>query len=204
MIKKSVVHLFQDGIVSPTRLLAGVPSMDLDEFFDEQSRLIDRYGWTVVHVEPTEDDPPGAVPFGYTVGLTEIGLPEVAIAGVPLDVTGPLLNEMAARITQDGERLRHGRRVSGLVAGHDLLVVAGEPTDEVFPGSAMYRYGEGRVRLCQLVWPDPDGRFPWQPGYPVDEWPQPAIGVAPLRASHRCTGFRGIPRSRAGARRRSR
>ena len=176
--------------------------MELDEFFEEQSRLIDKYGWTVVHVEPTDDDPPGAVPFGYTVGLTEIGLAEVAIAGVPLDVTGSLLNEIAGRITWDGVRLAHGQRVTGLVTDHDLLVVAGDPTDEVFPGSAMYRYGEERVRLCQLVWPDPSGRFPWQEGYAVASWPQPAIGVAAATTGmttgvgRRCAAFRGFPRAR--------
>lgn len=169
--------------------------MDLDDFFEEQSRLIDKFGWTVVHVEPTEDDPPGVVPFGYTVGLTESGLPEVAVAGVPLDLTGALLNEMAARIRHDGERLRHGGRVTGLVTGHDLLVVAGDPTDEVFPGAAMYRYGEDRVRLRQLVWPDPRGRFPWQSGYADASCPQPTIGVAAVRAVRRCTGFRGFPHS---------
>ncbi|MFF0376791.1 DUF4262 domain-containing protein [Actinoplanes missouriensis] len=171
--------------------------MDLDEFFDEQSRLIDKYGWTVVHVEPADDDPPGAVPFGYTVGLTECGHPEVAVAGVPLDLTGALLNEAAARIRHEGLRLRHGQRVAGLVAGHDLMVVAGGPTDEVFPGAALYRYGEEQVVLRQLVWPDPEGRFPWQSGYVEGDWPQPTIGVAAVRAARRCTGFRGLPRGRA-------
>ncbi|MBB2945504.1 hypothetical protein FB565_005237 [Actinoplanes lutulentus] len=170
--------------------------MDLDDFFDEQSRLIDKYGWTVVHVEPTEEDPPETVPFGYTVGLTELGHPEIAIAGVTLDVTGSLLNEVAWQIRHEGLRLGHGRRLTGLIAGHDLLVVAGEPTDEVFPGSAMYRYGEDRVRLCQLVWPDPDDRFPWQTGYQTADWPQPTIGVAPVRAARRCAGFRGFPQGR--------
>ncbi|WP_229072091.1 DUF4262 domain-containing protein [Actinoplanes sp. DH11] len=171
--------------------------MDLDDFFEEQSRLIDKYGWTVVHVEPTEEDPPDTSPFGYTVGLTGFGHPEVAVAGVPLDLTGALLNGAAARVLRDaGEPLRHGRRVSGLVAGHDLLVVAGEPTDEIFPGSAYYRYGEDRVRLRQLVWPDPAGRFPWQAGYAAEQWPQPTIGVASLGPARRCAGFRGFPRGR--------
>ena len=30
----------------------------LDDFFDEQSEIIEKFGWAVVHVVPTEDDPP--------------------------------------------------------------------------------------------------------------------------------------------------
>src|SRR4051812_46614234 len=108
----------------------------MSDFFDHQSDLIDEFGWAVVHVLPTDEDPADAVPFGYTVGLTGYGHPEIAISGVPPEVAHPILNELASRVCDEGLQLRHGRRIRDLIVDHDVMIVAGEPTEEVFPGVA--------------------------------------------------------------------
>ena len=33
-----------------------------------------------------------------------------------------------------------------------------------------------QVRLQQVVWPDPHGRFPWDPGYQYPPQAQPLLG----------------------------
>ena len=170
----------------------------MSDFFDQQSDLIEEFGWAVVHVLPTDEDPADAVPFGYTVGLTGYGHPEIAISGVPPEVAHPILNELASRVCDEGLQLRHGRRIRDLIVDHDVVIVAGEPTEEVFPGVAVMRYGE-RVRLRQVVWPDPGDRFPWQSGYETAGCPQPTIGAAEPRAAARCGTFRGFPRGRTRA-----
>ncbi|MEU4621587.1 DUF4262 domain-containing protein [Actinoplanes sp. NPDC023801] len=169
----------------------------LDDFFDEQSEIIEKFGWAVVHVVPTEDDPPDTVPFAYTVGLTGYGFPELIIAGLPPESGHVLLNEMAGRVCDEGLLLRHGHRILGLLDGQDVRVVAGEIGEVLFPGAALMRYGDGRVRLLQLVWPDPGDRFPWQSGYDSAGHPQPTIGALLVRAGQRCRTFRGIPGTRA-------
>ncbi|HWS34022.1 MAG TPA: DUF4262 domain-containing protein [Actinoplanes sp.] len=177
----------------------------LDDFFDEQSEIIGRFGWAVVHVLPTEDDPADTVPFAYTVGLTGYGFPELTIAGLPPETGHVLLNEVAGRVRDEGLLLSHGQRIRGLIDGQEVRIVAGEADETLFPGAALMRYGDERVSLLQIAWPDPDDRFPWQSGYDTTGFPQPTIGAVRHRAGLRCTAFRGIPggQARRSQRRRS-
>ncbi|MEV0896201.1 DUF4262 domain-containing protein [Actinoplanes sp. NPDC049802] len=167
----------------------------LDDFFEEQSEIIERFGWAVVHVLPGDDDPAETVPFAYTVGLTGYGYPELAIAGVSPEVGHQLLNEVAGRVRDEGLQLRHGHRIRGLITGQEVRIVAGDIRAELFPGAALMRYGDDRVRLLQIAWPDPGDRFPWQSGYDAERFPQPTLGVPVTRAGLRCATFRGIPGS---------
>ncbi|MBG0563239.1 DUF4262 domain-containing protein [Actinoplanes aureus] len=164
-----------------------------DDFFERQSEIIDEYGWAVVHVLPADDDPEETVPFAYTVGLTGFGFPELAITGLDPEAGHQILNELACRLCDDGLRLSHGQRISDLLADQEVVIVAGEATEEVFPGAALARYGDERVHLRQIVWPDLDNRYPWQRGYESLLYPQPTIGAPAPAAAARCRGFRGIP-----------
>lgn len=169
----------------------------LDDFFDEQSEIIGKFGWAVVHVLPTDDDPAETVPFAYTVGLTGYGFPELTVAGLPPETGHVLLNEVAGRVRDEGLLLGHGQRIRGLIDGQEVRIVAGESDETLFPGAALMRYGDDRVSLLQIAWPDPADRFPWQSGYDATTYPQPTIGVLRRRASRRCTAFRGVPGGRA-------
>src|SRR5688500_19045526 len=113
-----------------------------DDFFERQSEIIDEYGWAVVHVLPADDDPEETVPFAYTVGLTGFGFPELAITGLDPEAGHQILNELACRLCDDGLRLSHGQRISDLLADQEVVIVAGEATEEVFPGAALARYGD--------------------------------------------------------------
>lgn len=176
----------------------------LDDFFDEQSEIIGRFGWAVVHVLPGDDDPPGTVPFAYTVGLTGYGFPELTIAGLPTEIGHVLLNEVAGRVRDEGLLLGHGQRLRGLIDGQPVRIVAGDPTEVLFPGAALMRYGDDRVSLLQITWPDPGGRFPWESGYDAADYPQPTIGTPHPRQGLRCTTFRGVPGAQARRHRRHR
>ena len=169
----------------------------LDDFFDEQSEIIGKFGWAVVHVLPEEDDPADTVPFAYTVGLTGYGFPELTIAGLPPETGHLLLNEVAGRVVDEALLLRHGQCIRDLILEQQVRVVAGEIGETLFPGAALMRYGEDRVRLLQIVWPDPDDRFPWQSGYDASGCPQPTIGAVRPRAGRRCARFRGVPGAQA-------
>jgi hypothetical protein len=73
------------------------------------------------------------------------------------------------------ERFTHGQRINDLIAGYDAVLVEGAPIDALPPGVAIARYGHHQVRLLQVVWPDPQGRFPWDAGHDVDPHAQPLI-----------------------------
>lgn len=178
-----------------------------DDFFDRQTELIDEYGWAVVHVLPTEDDPEDAVPFAYTVGLTGFGLSELTVAGLPPELSHEILNELAVRLRHEGLQLHHAQSLHDLLAEQEVVMVTGPPTDDLFPGAALVRYGDDRVRLTQIVWPDPWDRFPWHDDYESTLYPQPTIGAPHRAAAARCRFFRGIPHThgrRRGARARRR
>ncbi|HKD98541.1 MAG TPA: DUF4262 domain-containing protein [Micromonosporaceae bacterium] len=146
----------------------------LDAFDKQQKELIDKFGWSVIGVVATEDDP--GTSFSYTVGLTEHGFPEFMIAGLPPEIAKRLLNDMGGRVFDRAERFAHGQRVTDLIRGYDAVVVAGDPLEEMAPGVAYHLYGR-TVRVQQIVWPDQDGRFPWDAGWAYPPDAQPTIGA---------------------------
>jgi hypothetical protein len=143
----------------------------------QQQELIDRYGWAVTAVVPGDDEPDR--PFAYTVGLTAHDQPELVIAGLDPITSQALLNDLAGRVLHQAARFTDRQRISDLISGHDAVVIDGVATEVLYPGAAFGRYGQDRVRLQQIVWPDREGRFPWQPGYGYPEYVQPL-----LRALH--------------------
>lgn len=138
-----------------------------------QQEHIDKVGWSVTAVMPTPDDL--TPPFAYTVGMTEHGYPELIIAGLDAMTAHHLLNDMARRIFDRAERFTDGQHIHDLIAGYDAVLVDGAATEALHPGSTYARYGADRVRLQQIVWPDPHGHFPWDRDYTYDPTKQPLL-----------------------------
>ena len=148
----------------------------LDDFLHRQTEIIDRVGWAVMHILPTDDDPDTVAAYSYTVGLTAKIAPEFVITGLPPDTAEQLLNDMAGRVFHGAGPVAHGTRVADLISGFDAIIVDGTATEQVVAGAALARYGADQVRLQQIVWPDPQGRFPWDTGYSFAADSQPLIG----------------------------
>jgi len=146
---------------------------------------IDQVGWSVTAVGADRLVPQ----FAYTVGFTEHNLPELLISGLPFEVMHGVLNT-AGRLAYDGARWRHGQHVAEIIVGFDAVIVDGAPLPGMRPGTAYARYGPARVRIQQIIWPDPAGRFPWQPGYAyppqvqllIDEPPADPFGLTRRRS----------------------
>ncbi|MCT2280958.1 DUF4262 domain-containing protein [Micromonospora chalcea] len=149
---------------------------DINELLRRQERIIDTIGWAVTYVLPTDDGTVTTAPFAYTVGLTAHDCPELITAGLPPEVAHSLLNDLARQVYNKAERFTHGQRLNDLIAGYDAIIIDGPPTDELLPGLAISRYGRDRIRLQQMVWPDQQGRFPWDDGYRFGPRTQPLIG----------------------------
>jgi hypothetical protein len=149
--------------------------MDSRAVLAVQDFHIRRVGWAVTAVYPnTPDD---GAPFAYTIGLTEHGdgQPEFIIAGLHPLISHALLNDMAAR-THRGDTFTHAQVITDLIDGYPAILIDGTPTDLLWPGAACARYHTTHIRLRQIVWPDPDSRFPWDPSYAYPEDIQPLIG----------------------------
>jgi hypothetical protein len=134
------------------------------------ARLIAEHGWMVQGVFPVEGDGPEVVPFGYTIGLTQAGLPELMISGwLGPEATQRLLNEAARRHLS--REFEPGSLVSGVAAEGVVLRVrwasARAPVQQArnfFEGPPVNRV----VRVLQLVWPDSGGRYAGEAGYSVE------------------------------------
>jgi hypothetical protein len=144
---------------------------DLEHVLTQQGLAIAAIGWAVTAVLPG----PAEAPYAYTVGLTAVAAPELIIAGLDHVVAHVLLNDAAQRVHRQGARWSHRHQVPDLLAGYDAVVIDGTGHDLIHPGTAYARYGAAMVRLQQIVWPDPDGHFPWESGYRYPATVQPLL-----------------------------
>lgn len=135
---------------------------------------IDRYGWHVQHVHADAALPP----VSYTVGLAKWGHPEIVVLGLPMTVAQSLLNTLGDRV-RAGARLEAGQRLDDVVPSYVCALVAVADTRLLTIANAIYR-GDGPVAALQLVWPDPSGRLPWQPGCTTRPDAQPLLGIPVL------------------------
>jgi len=146
-------------------------SNNLDRILTQQELHIAAHGWAVTAVLPA----PGEAPYAYTAGLTAIGAPELVITGLDHVVAHVLLNDAAQRVHQHHARWHHHQKLHDLLLGYDAVVIDGTGHELIEPNTAYARYGADQVRLQQIVWPDPDGRFPWQAGYRYPATVQPLL-----------------------------
>lgn len=140
-------------------------------YLDQVRAVIAEHGWLVQSVFPEAGDP-GPL-FAYTVGLTACGRAELLVAGLEPGTAQALLNDAAGR----AEPFTHGQQLTDWIVGYTAVVVEGPHAEPLWPGTARALYGASAVRLQQLVWPDPAGRFPWDDDFePGLRDAQPTIG----------------------------
>ncbi|RSM61757.1 DUF4262 domain-containing protein [Actinoplanes sp. ATCC 53533] len=142
-------------------------------FLRRMQQRIDQQGWAILTI-PANDNQHTALT--YTIGLTALQCPELLIAGTDPAVSQHLLNELARRVVQRAERLSAGQRINDLLDGSDAILVEGPATGALRPAAAYVRYGQDCVGLLQVVWPDTQGRFPWEPCCTLSPQAQPLIG----------------------------
>jgi len=141
--------------------------------------LIDEHGWAVHAVEGTSQ---GRPQFAHTVGFQDaFDHPEVVVYGLPERLSGRILNGLGELIRQ-GNAPRVETRTPDVISNYDVVFIpVTDPAadDDLIILGAMW---EGRQnRAVQLVWPDSDGHFPWNPECdPATAQNQPVRGSAPL------------------------
>lgn len=140
-----------------------------------QRDTIRRHGWAVTAVF---GDELGEY-FAYTVGLSGFEHPELLVTGMPPEVAGRLLNEYGERV-KAGQRLRPGDQRLDAIARRpvELLEVTDSRQAEMLDANGWYAEPDGPpVPALQLVWSDPAGLLPWEPGYSLASHLQPLHGT---------------------------
>ena len=116
---------------------------------------IARNGFDIVNVFGDPEVPT----YSYTVGLTDLGFPELFMAGFQPSLMQGLLRDAARRAAEirDGVPLD---RVANCPLGVRKLPPAAADTFLLIAQS----YHGRAVEAFQIVVPDANGLFPWQPG----------------------------------------
>lgn len=144
---------------------AGMPS--LSKFSLEMESVIAERGFIV---QSDLEDTPELGSVVYTVGLYEMGLPELLVSCASSEFGASYLHEVVAWMQADFRDVsrQYGRHAlpndySGISPEFCILPVPREVA-EVFASEALAR-SHGQAAVSQLILPDFGGRFPWEPAY---------------------------------------
>ncbi|HEX5220498.1 MAG TPA: DUF4262 domain-containing protein [Verrucomicrobiae bacterium] len=125
---------------------------------------IAQYGWHVLKILGDESGPEYCFSVGFYYSY---GHPEILVMGLSTEVGHQLINLAGAQIAS-GKVFRAGDRVEGLVKGFvcDFITIDISQYKEYLGyGVWFYRQLKQPFPALQLVWPDKQGRFPWESGY---------------------------------------
>jgi Domain of unknown function (DUF4262) len=138
---------------------------DHARYLEEIRAKVAEHGHAVQQVAAAE----GEASWSYTIGLHAAGLPElIIVGGLGLAGQGSVLNRLAERL-REGETLPVGERDPSVLEGVDVTYL--EVADTTTEDFAVALRLQSDFRALQVVWPDLENRFPWEPGYafPPDE-----------------------------------
>ena len=135
---------------------------DLDENDKKLLETLERWGWFVIKVGAGKLEPA----FAYSIGLYEhYGHPEIILFGLDLEIMHRLINDAAKQIGQ-GHRYYERHRYEDLLEGYSCEFRTVSP--DRYAGLlnyAIWYYNSPDFPVLQMIWPDPDGRFPWENGF---------------------------------------
>ena len=132
-----------------------------DELTDEQRRILTDIQADGLHVATTaeSEDAPG---YSLSLGLTHsFDHPEVIVFGLAPEVATDLINVVADEAS-GGRKFLPGSEVNDLLQSYPVRFTAvdGEHREQFF-GTATWLYAERELAVVQLVYPDQQGRWPW-------------------------------------------
>jgi len=134
-----------------------------DSMTASERAILESIAESGVHVEHVAtDDGPG---FSFTVGLWEtFGQPEVLVFGLEDEVAQDLLDEIADQ-ADEGKTFVVDSSHDGLLQHYPARFLAvPKGFYREFLGVAVWAYEGDDFPVVQLVWPDKQGRWPWEQG----------------------------------------
>ncbi len=138
----------------------------IDAYVEKVRQTIERHGWAIQAIP--DADP---YPFQYTVGLFPVVGYELIVIGLPHQVGGTLLNDLAGAVVRepdpDGyyydQQILRGLLVDSYAS---MLIRAIDTLHYITVPRRLWPI-EGPVPAFQLVYPDDEHRWPWDPGSKV-------------------------------------
>ena len=135
-----------------------------DSLTDSERAILGAIASEGLHIEHVaiDDDGPG---FSFTVGLWQtFQQPEVIVFGLEDHVADELLDEIAD-LAHEGTRFLADSKHDGLLQHYPARFFAvPKGFYRNFLGVAVWAYEGDAFEAVQLVWPDKQGRWPWEDG----------------------------------------
>jgi hypothetical protein len=121
------------------------------------------HGWFDTHVFDDEGD---RASFSYSTGFwLSRGIPEIILFSLPRDVTHNVLWDFF-RDAEIGNPPPMGTPIEGIFGNaRAVFLPVAQVHYEEHLGSAIWFYQWEAFPCLQLVWPDTQGRFPWERGF---------------------------------------
>ena len=126
---------------------------------------VGEYGWAISGSHGDDQAPPWA----YSVGMwLNCQGPELVLCGLPLESAAAIINSIGARVA-DGTDITAGSELDDVCQAP----LAIRPVDASWRSTGLFAtsdtfYGMVRPPYLQVVWSDPDGRFPWEARFQAD------------------------------------
>nr|WP_202819684.1 DUF4262 domain-containing protein [Thaumasiovibrio occultus] len=141
---------------------------------------IEDHGWYNVHIAEGDNKPAFAFSIGH---FHKANHPEIIVIGLPAEVAHQLLNIAVVKIVGGQEKIEPFKKYTDFLEG---LSVAFVPVDlehyGEYLGYANWYYGSLNMPFptLQMVWPDRQGKYPWEDGYDTRFLSiQPILGSMP-------------------------
>ncbi|WP_006242414.1 DUF4262 domain-containing protein [Mycolicibacterium tusciae] len=112
-------------------------------------------------------------PYAYTIGLQEMGLPELLATGVTTERALALFDLFVPDVIQDGAPAPGDQIVLAEGAVFEAVEVD-HPDAHMDLGVKLFG---PKLRAVQLVWTDGFGRWPWEAEFSYGGIRQPVLGV---------------------------
>ena len=136
----------------------------LQRVLDQTKQTIAMFGHAVIGIAADSKSKPPKPGFAYTVGLeATYRHPELIVFGLPYEVAQQVLNDLAARIKDDGFAPRDGDSDDKTIRGHRVFFRA-VPSALSQKHLRVANVLANNVSALQIIWPDPFGKFPWEEG----------------------------------------
>lgn len=137
---------------------------------------VDQFGWHHLHLHPVAE-----LRWSFTVGLFKTwGHPEVAVFGVDYEPSHELLTTVA-RAAKAGHNVADGSYDDQILDGFEVrfLPVRRHWYSGFFGYAQWFNETAEQFPFLQLVWPDNQSRYPWQPECSLRPGTQLLLGPSP-------------------------
>lgn len=165
----SVFALLLTSIALAQEVKSVLPGFTLpkaESAYDEQLlEDVTKIGWHYVHVQAEGRDPAFAFSLGF---YANYGHPEIIVIGLKPQTAQQLMNIAAIRIAGAKSKYETYKPYDDIAQGMRVafVPVAKRYLPEYFGyGRWFYQSRQGEFPALQMVWPDKQGRLPWEPGY---------------------------------------